>query len=61
MDMPTDASRMFGKNIYNFLKLIIDPEGKLHLNWSDDIVKGTAVTHEGEIVHERIKTHHNLS
>jgi NAD(P) transhydrogenase subunit alpha len=61
MDMPTDASRMFGKNIYNFLKLIIDPEGKLHLNWSDDIVKGTAVTHEGEIVHDRIKTHHNLS
>jgi len=55
-DMPTDASRMFGKNMINFLKLIITKEGGLNLNWEDDIVKGTAVTHNGEIVHERIKS-----
>jgi len=55
-DMPTDASRMFGKNMINFLKLIITKEGGLNLNWEDDIVKGTAVTHDGEIVHERIKS-----
>ncbi|MHC1778191.1 MAG: Re/Si-specific NAD(P)(+) transhydrogenase subunit alpha [Lentimicrobium sp.] len=55
-DMPTDASRMFGKNMINFLKLIITKEGGLNLNWEDDIVKGTAVTHGGEIVHERIKS-----
>jgi NAD(P) transhydrogenase subunit alpha len=55
-DMPTDASRMFGKNMINFLKLIITKDGGLNLNWEDDIVKGTAVTHNGEIVHERIKS-----
>ncbi|MBL7904806.1 MAG: Re/Si-specific NAD(P)(+) transhydrogenase subunit alpha [Bacteroidales bacterium] len=55
-DMPTDASRMFGKNMINFLKLIITKEGALNLNWEDDIVKGTAVTHNGEIVHERVKS-----
>lgn len=55
-DMPTDASRMFGKNMINFLKLIITKEGGLNLNWEDDIVKGTAVTHNGEIVHERVKS-----
>lgn len=55
-EMPTDASRMFGKNMINFLKLIITKEGGLNLNWEDDIVKGTAVTHGGEIVHERIKS-----
>jgi len=27
----------------------------LNLNWDDDIVKGTAVTHGKEIVHERVK------
>jgi NAD(P) transhydrogenase subunit alpha len=54
-DMPTDASRMYGKNMINFLKLIITKEGALNLNWDDDIVKGTAVTHGKEIVHERIK------
>jgi NAD(P) transhydrogenase subunit alpha len=55
-DMPTDASRMYGKNMINFLKLIITKEGALNLNWDDDIVKGTAVTHGKEIVHERVKT-----
>ena len=55
-DMPTDASRMYGKNMINFLKLIITKEGALNLNWDDDIVKGTAVTHGKEIVHERVKS-----
>lgn len=55
IDMPTDASRMYGKNMINFLKLIITKEGALNLNWEDDIVKGTAVTHGKEIVHERVK------
>ena len=55
-DMPTDASRMYGKNMINFLKLIITKEGALNLNWDDDIVKGTAVTHGKEIVNERVKT-----
>ena len=54
-DMPHDASRMYGKNMINFLKLIITKEGNLNLNWDDDIVKGTAVTHGKEIVHERVK------
>jgi len=55
-DMPTDASRMYGKNMINFLKLIITKEGAMNLNWEDDIVKGTAVTHGKEIVHERVKS-----
>lgn len=54
--MPVDASRMFGKNLYNFLKLIITPEGALHLNFEDDIVRGTCITHSGEILNERVKS-----
>ncbi|HKK62958.1 MAG TPA: Re/Si-specific NAD(P)(+) transhydrogenase subunit alpha [Bacteroidales bacterium] len=53
--MPQDASQMFGKNMINFLKLIIDEEGGLNLNWEDELVTGTAVTHEGEVKHERVK------
>ncbi|RPH26073.1 MAG: Re/Si-specific NAD(P)(+) transhydrogenase subunit alpha [Bacteroidales bacterium] len=56
VDMPSDASKMFGKNVINFLKLIITKEGNLNLNWEDDIVKGTAVTHNKEIVHERVRS-----
>lgn len=53
--MPSDASKMFGKNVINFLKLIITKEGHLNLNFADDIVQGTCVTHNGEIVSERVK------
>ncbi len=53
---PLDASRMFGKNVLNFLKLIIGDEGTLNLNFEDDIVKGTCITHQGEIFNERVKS-----
>ena len=55
VDMPTDASKMFGKNVINFLKLMISAKGEFNLNFDDDIVKGTCVTHNKEIVNERIK------
>jgi NAD(P) transhydrogenase subunit alpha len=45
-EMPTDASRMFGNNVMNFLKIIIDKEGNVNLDFEDEIVKGTCVTHE---------------
>jgi len=53
--MPADASKMFGKNVINFLKLIITKEGNVNLNFEDDIVKGTCVTHKGELISERVK------
>lgn len=56
VDMPSDASKMYGKNVINFLKLMITQKGELHLNWDDDLVKGTCVTHNKEVVHERIKS-----
>ncbi|NOY97289.1 MAG: Re/Si-specific NAD(P)(+) transhydrogenase subunit alpha [Chlorobi bacterium] len=54
--MPLDASRMFGKNVLNFLKLIIGEEGALNLNFEDDIVKGTCITHQKEVCNERVKS-----
>lgn len=52
--MPSDASKMYGKNILNFLQLIITKEGQINLNWEDDLVKGSCITHNGEVVHERV-------
>ena len=37
--MPSDASKMYGKNVLNFLQLIITKEGEVNLNWEDDLVK----------------------
>ena len=53
--MPYDASKLYGKNIVNFLQLIIDKEGNLNLNFDDDLVKGTCIIHEGKIVNEKVK------
>ncbi len=53
--MPSDASKMYGKNILNFLQLITTKEGAINLNWDDDLVKGSCITHNGEVVHERLK------
>ncbi len=53
---PVDASRMFGKNVLNFMKLIIGDKGSLNLDFEDDIVKGTCITNKGEIYNERVKS-----
>lgn len=54
--MPSDASKMYGKNILNFLALIIDKEGHLNLNFDDDLVLGTCVANDGKITNERISS-----
>ena len=53
--MPADASKLYGKNVLNFLQLIINKEGGLNLNFEDDLVKGTCVVHGGEVTNERVK------
>ncbi len=54
-DMPVDASRMYGNNLINFLKLLIDEEGNLVMNFEDEIVKGTCMVHNKEIVSDWLK------
>lgn len=54
-DLQVSSSLMYAKNVTNFLKLMIDEENKLNLNFEDDLIQGTCVTHQGEIVSERIK------
>ena len=53
-DMPSDASKLYGKNILNFLQLIISKEGEINLNFEDDLVKGTCIAHGGNITNERV-------
>lgn len=55
-DMPNDASRMYGNNLLNLLKILIDKEGKLQLNFEDEIIQGTCITHKGEIISPRLKS-----
>jgi NAD(P) transhydrogenase subunit alpha len=54
-DMPADASKMFGSNIINLLKIMIDKEGNLILNMDDEIINGTAAVHKKEYLSQRIR------
>lgn len=58
-EMPFDASKMYGQNMLNFLNLLIDKEANLSLNFDDEIINGTCLTHEGEIISERVKNFYN--
>jgi NAD(P) transhydrogenase subunit alpha len=50
--IPYDASQLYSKNIFNFLKILLNKEGSsLEIDWEDEIVKSTALTHQGKIVH----------
>lgn len=46
-----DASKMYSKNICEFLTNLA-PEGTLKLDLEDQIIRETMVTHEGKVVHE---------
>jgi len=54
--IPTDASKMYGNNLINFLKLVIDSDGNLKLDFNDEIVRGTCITHNKTIINERVKS-----
>jgi NAD(P) transhydrogenase subunit alpha len=53
--MPSDSSKMFGNNIINLLKIMVDKDGKLNLNMQDDIINGTTAVYNKEYVSQRVK------
>jgi H+-translocating NAD(P) transhydrogenase subunit alpha len=50
--LAASASSLYAKNLYAFLEILIDKKAKvLAVNWDDDIVKATALTRDGAVVH----------
>ncbi len=56
--MPTDASSMLSHNFLSFLRLIIDEKGEQHLDWNNEIIKGSCLTHDGVLVNDKIKQYY---
>ena len=51
-ELATDASALFARNLLNFITPMVDKETRaLKINLDDDVVKGTLVTRDGQIVH----------
>ena len=49
--MPGSATQMYAKNLQTLLKHLLQ-DGRLNLDFTDEITKGATVTHGGKVVHE---------
>ena len=52
--MPFHASVLYANNVTNLL-LHLAPEGTLDLDLEDEITAGCCVTHDGQILNERVR------
>jgi len=47
-----NASALYARNLYTFVETMIDKEaGALKIDWDDEIIKGTAISRDGQIIH----------
>ncbi|HVA38880.1 MAG TPA: Re/Si-specific NAD(P)(+) transhydrogenase subunit alpha [Candidatus Dormibacteraeota bacterium] len=48
--VPTHASQLYARNVANLLALIVK-DGALRLDFEDEVVRGTCLTHDGRVLH----------
>jgi NAD(P) transhydrogenase subunit alpha len=54
--LAVDASSLYARNLFNFVSLFVDKKtGQASLNWEDEIIKGSGLTRDGQIVHSALK------
>jgi NAD(P) transhydrogenase subunit alpha len=59
-DMSSDASKMFGNNIINLIRIMTDKQGNIVINLADDIINGTTAVHGKEYISPRVRQMLNL-
>jgi NAD(P) transhydrogenase subunit alpha len=52
--VPLHASQLFSRNVANLLQHLL-ADGRLRVDFEDEITRGCCVTYEGEVVHERAR------
>jgi H+-translocating NAD(P) transhydrogenase subunit alpha len=59
IDLPArvahDASQMYARNLASLLSRLVDEEGRLSLDFDDEIVAGSCITHDGEVRHPGVR------
>ena len=55
--LPVDASALYARNLYNFVSPFVDGEsGALAFDWDDELVTGTGLTRDGDVVHPSFRS-----
>jgi len=53
--LPENASALFAVNLLNFITPHVDSKtNAFNIDWEDEIITGTCVTHDGKIVHPKL-------
>ena len=56
-ELATDSSSLFSRNLLNFITPMVDKETKaLKIDTADEVVKGTLVTRDGQVVHPSLQS-----
>ncbi|MGH3488097.1 MAG: NAD(P)(+) transhydrogenase (Re/Si-specific) subunit alpha, partial [Actinopolymorphaceae bacterium] len=50
--LPVPASQLYAQNVLNLILLLVR-DGKVHLDFDDEIVAASCVTHDGEVRHRQ--------
>ncbi len=54
--VPYDASRLYSKNLFNFVSPMVNKKmAKLKIDFEDEIIQACLLTHDGKIVHPTFK------
>lgn len=48
-EVPISSSEMFSRNMLSFILLLVDDEGSLRTDFTDDILRSCLVTHKGKV------------
>ncbi len=54
-DMPEHSSQLYARNVSALVELMLGEDGRLALDWEDEIIAGACITRDGQIVNERAK------
>ncbi len=49
--IPFHASQMYSRNVHALLTDMVDKEGNLALNFEDEVIRDSCITHDGKVVH----------
>jgi H+-translocating NAD(P) transhydrogenase subunit alpha len=54
--LAADASSLYARNLFNFISPLVDKATQaLKIDWNDEIIKGTCLSRDGEVIHPALK------
>jgi proton-translocating NAD(P)+ transhydrogenase subunit alpha len=59
--VPTNATMVYAKNVLNVVEDMMDKEGTIHVDRSDEVVEGSLVCQNNEVVHGRVCEAHGFT